>query len=46
LLAASVDGWTTGVAAGVPTGLMLKSVLMAASRLSSSQIPTPLRQQL
>ena len=34
-------GATTDVAAGAPTGLMLKSVLMAASWLSSSQIPTP-----
>jgi len=46
LCAASLDGGTTGVAAGAPTGLRLKSVLMAASRLPSSQIPTPLGQQL
>src|ERR1700675_786709 len=46
-LAASLGGdGTTGVAAGAPTGLMLKSVLMAASWPSSSQIPTPLDRQL
>jgi hypothetical protein len=40
LLAASLKRCTTGVAAGAPTGLMLKSELMAASGLPSSQIPT------
>src|ERR1700736_4567949 len=46
LLAAGLEGCTTGVAAGVPTGLMLKSVLMAASWPPSSQIPTSLPRQL
>src|ERR1700730_8957262 len=46
LVAAALDSCTTGVAAGVPTGLMLKSVLMAASWPPSSKIPTPLLVQL
>src|SRR3979411_2918110 len=45
-VAAWLKGCTTGVGAGAPTGLMLKSVLMAASGLPSSQIPTPLPSQL
>src|SRR6202022_3743425 len=46
LFAASLTGGAIGVATGAPTGLMLKSVLMAASWLPSSQIPTPLPSQL
>src|SRR5258708_13831406 len=46
LFAAWLTGGTTGVGAGAPTGLMLKSVLMAASWPPSSQIPTPLHRQL
>src|SRR5262245_11903489 len=41
LWAASLAGGATTIAAGAPTGLMLKSVLMAASWPPSSQIPTP-----
>src|SRR6202035_695834 len=43
---ASLGGCATAAAAGAPTGLMLKFVLMAASWLLPSQIPTPLRRQL
>jgi hypothetical protein len=47
LLAAWLGGCTIGDGAGAPTGLMLKSVLMAASWCrSQSQIPTRVRGQL
>jgi hypothetical protein len=44
--AALLGGGTTGDGAGAPTGLMLKSVLMAASWLASSQIPVSSELQL
>jgi hypothetical protein len=44
--AAEFDVVTICTGAGIPTGLMLKSVLMAASWLPCvSQIPTPLNTQ-
>src|ERR1700675_1535758 len=48
--AASLTGGTIGAATGAPTGLMLKSVLMAPpsaiALACSSQIPSPLGPQL
>jgi hypothetical protein len=41
LLAAWLAGCTTGVGAGTPTGLMLKSVLMAASSCRSKVKSNP-----